>query len=106
MDLKKLNVACSVVTADNRKPVAKLQDLPQNTPEQILSAKLVQTKFGKSVLLELTEKVVFLPKRATEAFKPVIVQFDTGAYSVIYRDQKAIPGVPNLVCDFQIVQGN
>jgi len=102
MDLTKLNKAC----VPARKPVVKLQDLSLNHPHQILEAKIVRTKFGESVLLELAEKVVFLPKRATEGFRPVVNQFNTGAYSVVYRGQQAVPGVQNPLNNFEIVDNS
>ncbi|XP_057666778.1 matrix metalloproteinase-2-like [Diorhabda carinulata] len=45
-----------------RKPITKIQDLPLNTLMAIKKAKIVNSKFGESVLLDLDTEVVFLPQ--------------------------------------------
>uniref|UniRef100_A0A6P7GWB2 Uncharacterized protein LOC114341513 n=1 Tax=Diabrotica virgifera virgifera TaxID=50390 RepID=A0A6P7GWB2_DIAVI len=82
MDLAKLNASTSIA---ERKPAIKLNSLPVNEPQKILSAKIVQSKFGQAVLLELTESVKFLPDRVTEDYKPFLQYFAEQNYSIVYE---------------------
>ncbi|XP_072400659.1 uncharacterized protein [Diabrotica undecimpunctata] len=78
MDLAKINASSLVA---ERKPIKKLVDLPIGTPFPIHSGKVVNTKFGKAVLLDLGTEVVFLPHRVTEVYQPIIGELCGGKYS-------------------------
>lgn len=67
------------------KPLIKVKDLEQNIKYPIVKAKIVNTKFGESVLLDLEEVSCFLPKRATDAFKNQIDKFVSRKYGLIFR---------------------
>ncbi|XP_057654728.1 matrix metalloproteinase-2-like [Diorhabda carinulata] len=68
-----------------RKPITKIQDLPLNTLRAIKKAKIVNSKFGESVLLDLDTEVVFLPQRVTSVYKPVIEEFEKEKYGIIFK---------------------
>ncbi|KAG5872852.1 hypothetical protein JTB14_017533 [Gonioctena quinquepunctata] len=63
------------------KPVIKLKNLIVGKEYKIHTAKLVQTKFGEAVLLEIEENVVFLPQRVTDEYKPQIANFPLEKYA-------------------------
>ncbi|KAK9707729.1 hypothetical protein QE152_g27662 [Popillia japonica] len=74
-NLNKLSV-CS-------KPAIKICKLHVGTPYKIFGGKFVNTKYGKSVLLELENNVIFLPKRYAEAVTNENIQnFNTSEYGV------------------------
>ncbi|KAG5875555.1 hypothetical protein JTB14_019504 [Gonioctena quinquepunctata] len=62
MDLQGINAALV-----NNKETVKLSDLPQNQPQPILNIRIVKSKFGEILLVELQEHMVFPPRRAIEA---------------------------------------
>ncbi|KAG5870165.1 hypothetical protein JTB14_032457 [Gonioctena quinquepunctata] len=70
------------------KPVIKLKNLIVGKQYKIHTAKLLQTKFGETVLLELEEKVVFPSQRVTDEYKPHIANFSPAKYVVILRGPK------------------
>jgi len=70
MDLSQLNSACS------QKKIIKLQHLPENKVFPILNVKEVNTKYGSSILVELKDSVLFLPRRATTPVKENLSMFD------------------------------
>lgn len=99
MDLSIINSACVA----EQKPVVSLKDLPINQPHPILSAKETDTRFGKSILLDLGEKVVFLPKRVTDIIRPNLVEFVCGKYSVVFLGTEDV-GKRNPITLFKIEQ--
>ncbi|XP_074034173.1 uncharacterized protein isoform X2 [Leptinotarsa decemlineata] len=84
MDLNKIN-GISLVDTENKKPVEKLQNLPLGEPQKIFSARIVQTKFGKTVLLELEKHITFLPQRVTKTYERFINHFEQEKYAIVFR---------------------
>lgn len=83
MDLKCLN-SVSLLEKEN-KPIKRLPELENDLPYKILGGTLTNTKFGKVVLLELEEYMVFLPKRVTEIYTPFIQYFKEEKYALVFR---------------------
>ena len=81
----------------------KLVDLLLGQPQPIKTAKVVTTKFGKSVLIELEDSVVFLPSRVTETYSPHIGYFGSGKYSLVFRG-KVETGKANPAASFEILE--
>nr|WP_253308880.1 hypothetical protein [Rickettsia endosymbiont of Ceutorhynchus assimilis] len=100
MDLKSINETCLF---KDQKTLVKLQDMEPGRKYPIFSAKKTQSKFGPSILIELDDKAVFLPKRTTKSLEDHIEQFIDGKYSIIYRGQKDV-GRPNQISLFEIVE--
>ncbi|KAG5893370.1 hypothetical protein JTB14_000134 [Gonioctena quinquepunctata] len=89
MHLKALN-SISLLESNIPKPVIKLKNLIVGKQYEIHTAKLVHTKFGETVLLELEENVVFLPQRVIDEYKPHIANFSPEKYAVIFRGTKDV----------------
>ncbi|KAG5876823.1 hypothetical protein JTB14_014153 [Gonioctena quinquepunctata] len=102
MDLKALN-SISLLESNIPKPVIKLKNLIVGKQYKIHTAKLVQTKFGEAVLLELEENVVFLPQRVTDEYKPQIANFSPDKYAAIFRGTKDV-GKTYPASSFEIVE--
>ncbi|KAG5865827.1 hypothetical protein JTB14_031337 [Gonioctena quinquepunctata] len=98
MDLNALN-SISLLETKVPKPVIKLKNLIVGEQYKIYTAKLVQTKFGESVLLELEKNVVFLPQRVTDEYKPHIANFSPEKHAVIFRGTKDV-GKPYSAASF------
>lgn len=81
MNLNEINETGVAAT----KPLIKVKELVEGTAYPIVKAKIVNTKFGESVLLELEEASCFLPKRATEAFKSQIDKFVVRKYGLVFK---------------------
>lgn len=62
--LEQLNAVSSY--ENKKKNVVRLIDLPHNVGHDVLSARIVNTKYGKTPILELDDCVVFLPKKRRE----------------------------------------
>ncbi|KAG5877937.1 hypothetical protein JTB14_006844 [Gonioctena quinquepunctata] len=80
------------------------RDLPKEIPQPIEEGRIVETKFGESVLLELGDgQVVFLPQRVTVTYSPYIEHFSTKKYCLVFRGcintEKQYP-----VASFQIME--
>ncbi|KAG5886959.1 hypothetical protein JTB14_011915 [Gonioctena quinquepunctata] len=83
MDLKALN-SIYLLETKIAKPIVKLQNVKVGEQQAIYSAKIVPTKFGETVLLELKKNIVFLPQRVTNEYKLYITslwQKNTHSYS-------------------------
>ncbi|XP_050517456.1 uncharacterized protein LOC126892066 [Diabrotica virgifera virgifera] len=102
MDLNKLNKVSVVKKED--KPITKLQQLEVDKPYKIINSKIVNTAFGQSVLLELEESVVFLPKRVTEDYAPYIDQLRTEKYAVVFRGLVSTSSKLNPAASFEIIE--
>lgn len=100
MDFTKLNKTCLL---DNIKPIIKTADLPLNEPVPILSAKLVNTKYGETILAEFENNSTFLPKRVVSLMKSNLTQFTDGKYSIVFRGLKNV-NKPSLGVTFEIVE--
>lgn len=87
MDLETLNRVC---LAENEKQLVKLQDLTINEKYSICKATIVNTKYGRSILLHLESKVVFLPQRVTNTFEPQLNHFAEGKYALIFKGTKDV----------------
>ncbi|KAL1488087.1 hypothetical protein ABEB36_015455 [Hypothenemus hampei] len=88
MDLQKINEICLAEEAFS--PIVKLQDLTINEKYLIYKAKLTKTNYGSSILLNLKDKVVFLPQRVTDLFVPNLGYFVEGKYALIYKGTKDV----------------
>lgn len=86
MDLQKLNSTSLLV----EKPIVKLCDLTPNVPIPIFGAKLVKTKFGESILLELDDFVTFLPRRVVTHMKNNLEKFIDGNFSIVFEGLKDV----------------
>lgn len=86
MDLKSLNKV-SLLEKEN-KPIIKIPELHKDLPYKIIEGKITNSKFGKVVLLELEEHIVFLPKRVTDSYSPFVGHFKEGKYSLVFRGMK------------------
>lgn len=82
MDLKQLNNHTKFA---EKKPTKKLGDLKIREPHPIVSARIVKTKFGEAILLELTDSVVFLPSRVTDAYRSQTQYLVNEKYSLIFE---------------------
>lgn len=87
MDLKMLNKTSSLTEL---KPQIKIRELPIDVPFVILEAKIVKGKFGDSVLLELEDKVVFLPSRVTDCFKKNLEKFQSNKYTITFKGEEQV----------------
>ncbi|CAG9854254.1 unnamed protein product [Phyllotreta striolata] len=72
MDLKEINN----VSLIEDKPTKKVTELSVNIPYPILKAKVITSKFGKVILLELSDTKVFLPIRVTSVYEKYIDNFE------------------------------
>lgn len=99
VDLNKLNEVSHI----RRKETIKLKDLPENAPHPILSVKIVTTKFGRSVLVELEQYTVFLPKRIVASVEENIENFIPKKYSLIFKGLVDCNKV-NPASNFEIVE--
>ena len=100
-DLKSVNE--KALLEGPRKPVQKLDSLPADIPQKILKARLVPTKFGESILVELEESVVFLPRRVTDDFKTQLGYLNTQKYSIVFRGTEDF-GKAHPAVRFEIVE--
>lgn len=101
MDLNALN-NISLLEKEN-KPPKKLGELEQNKPYKILSGVVTNTKFGKAVLLELEDWVVFLPNRVTETYTPYLKYFAEKKYWLVFKGTKPTKK-PNPAAIFEIIE--
>lgn len=85
------------------KPLVKVSDLPLNSPQPILSARIVATKFGDCILAEFEDNKAFLPKRVTSLMKNNLAEFTEGKYSIIFGGLKDIKK-PSMGVTFQFVK--
>ncbi|KAG5861840.1 hypothetical protein JTB14_002407 [Gonioctena quinquepunctata] len=87
---KEININKFEIESNIPNPVIKLKNLIVGKQYKIHTAKLVPTKFGEAVLLELEETVVFLHQRVTDEYKPQIANFSPEKYAVIFRGTKDV----------------
>lgn len=99
MNLQELNQISLLET----KPLIKVSDLPRNIPLPILSAKLVTTKFGETILIEFDDNKTFLPKRVAPLMKDNLAQFTDYKYSLIFVGLKDVKK-PSMGITFQFVE--
>lgn len=99
MDLLAVNAVSDIV----KKPVKKLYNLQQNKPYPIVKARITTSDFGESVLLELEDCVVFLPRRVTETYKKYIDCFMTKQYKLVYTGLVDV-GKPTPATNFKILE--
>ena len=104
MDLKQINLHCIAEDeADGPKPVIKLQALTPGEPHRIYGAKIVTSRFGTCILLELLDHVLFLPKRVTESLKDYVGELIEGIYAVVFIGEKDV-GQPNPLIQFKLIK--
>lgn len=102
MDIQLLN---RYSLLENVKPIVKLTELPINTPVAILSAKIVKTRFGETVLLEFANAKTFLPKRMVPLMRDHIDNFADSKYSFIFEGLMQV-GNPRLGSKFRFIEHN
>lgn len=85
------------------KPIGKLIELPLDVPHEIYGAKILNTKFGETILLELKEKKIFLPNRVVNQMKDNLPQFIDGKYSIIYQGLREV-NKPSMGVMFRFVE--
>lgn len=98
MDLQAVNNQALI----NQKPAQKLKELSIECPYKILSAKIVKSKFGKVVLLELEDCCCFLPSRMTEILKGKESHFLNAKYALVYKGEKSVGAFTSS--QFEIVE--
>lgn len=98
MDLYKFNKVSLLET----KPNIKITDLVIDKPVPILECKLVKSRFGETVLAELEENSVFLPKRVVPLLKDNLHEFIPGKYCLVYQGLKNV-NKPTLGTIFKII---
>lgn len=82
MNLNEIN---QVGVAVPLKPLIKLKDLVLGKPYPIIKARIINTKFGEAVLLDLDDVSCFLPKRATNVFRNQVEQFIPKKYGLMFK---------------------
>lgn len=87
---------------EDRKATKSIGELEEDKKYKIQKARLVNTKFGPSVILELEDFLTFLPKRLTEPYKEHTDELSTGNYSLIFRGKKDT-GKAHQAISFEIV---
>lgn len=100
MDLSKIN---EVTSLSKQKEVIKFVDLQEGTLNKIVGARIVSGPFGDTVLLELEDKQLFLPKRCTEPLKNELECLKSGEYSLLYQGQKNYKGKSTPVFEFKLM---
>lgn len=65
MDLSKLESACAV----NSKPKITAHQLTLNQHYKIVRIRSAKTKYGRAIIVELEENIMFLPKRFESVFE-------------------------------------
>ena len=88
MDFTKLNQ--TALLEGNNKPLIKLSELAKDVPTKILLARLINTKYGECILLELEENTTFLPKRVVPMMKDHLEEFSSGNYSIVFQGFKNV----------------
>ena len=70
-----------------------LSSLPINQPHPIENIRVVQTRFGEAIVVELEASSVFVPRRVVGIFKPQLPAFTLGKYSLIHKRSDTGPAV-------------
>ncbi|KAJ8984290.1 hypothetical protein NQ317_009774 [Molorchus minor] len=99
MDLTKLNQVSVLET----KPLIKISNLPENIPQPILSADLITTKYGETILIEFQDSKAFLPKRVVPLMKDNLTEFTDSKYSLIFTGLKDVKK-PSLGTTFHFIE--
>ncbi|KAL3287157.1 hypothetical protein HHI36_001636 [Cryptolaemus montrouzieri] len=100
MDLLKIKK----ISAFIEKPTTKLGDLPVNVIHKIFDGKLITSRYGGAVLLELPENQVFLPNKVTYIIKPNIDKFASRKYGLKFIGEKVLQSQPKPAAIFEIVE--
>lgn len=78
------------LTNYTQKPVLKVRDMVINTPYVLINIKSTRTPFGRSIMVETNENVIFLPQRmTTELDDEKIEQLKTMKLSLVFRGMSA-----------------
>ncbi|KAG5874934.1 hypothetical protein JTB14_034664 [Gonioctena quinquepunctata] len=72
-------------------------------PQKTHPAKIVQTRFGETVLLEFEKQIVILPQRVNKDYKPHIANFLAEKYAVVFRETKDVRE-PFLPVSYEIIE--
>lgn len=100
MDLNKIN-EMGTLSVKN-KEVVPLNTLELNCIHKILVAKLITTIYGDCILIEVEDKKIFLPKRATLVLKQHLDELNSQKYGIKFIGMKEIIGLTSLTPLFQI----
>lgn len=88
MDLSAVN-AIGLTNYVN-KPVLKVKDMQINVEYPLLNIKAVHTTFGRSILVETSNNVIFLPKRVAEELDDEkLIEMGTMQLALIHRGMAA-----------------
>lgn len=98
--LEKLNAVSSY---ENNKDVVRLIDLPHNVEHHVLSARIVNTKYGKTPIFELDDCVVFLPKRVTSYITKTLDSLNEEKLSIVVEGE-IDTGLGNLTPKFKFIE--
>lgn len=92
-----LNAVCS-----GYKKCEKILNLKVGLDYRILSGKIIQSRYGKAVILNLEDFSVFLPKRyASEITDEHLKNFNTGEYTVTVKEHFKVMDKETVVLTFQ-----
>lgn len=100
MDLKALNKNSLI---EKREPAIKLKDLPENEKFKIFGAKIIKSRYGETILLNLGERDVFLPQRVTEDYRKHIEHFSSQKYAIVFKGLVDL-GLKQRAASFEVVE--
>lgn len=98
MDLSQVNNVALV----QQTPDQKLKDLPRNPPLPMISAQVTEGKYGKFILLELEQVVVFRPNRMTSVLQAKESNFLNNKSQLVLKDVVKVGAYE--ICQFEIFQ--
>lgn len=101
--LDKINQVSSAEVEN--KPKIKLQELPVGEKFHIVSLRVIKhPTYGETILVELDEKVTFLPKRVTNIYKEHLSSLQSGEFCLVFKGLQQLNGVPHPRTLFEIVE--
>lgn len=93
-DLNQISLVCNKVQK-------KLVSFELNMKHPILSAKIVRSKYGKTVLLELGDCIVFLPRRYVNIVSEKHIEdFQSKQYAVVVKEIQQMNDKQTPVLEF------
>lgn len=99
MDLNNINASAKC----EMKEKIKLNQLKLNEIYPIHNMKIIATVYGDTVLVELENNSIFLPKRMTSSIEQNIEKFVPGKYGLIYTGENLVYKQKNY-SSFRIVE--
>lgn len=84
------NINAVGLTNYSNKPLLKIKDMVINTPYVLVNIKSVSTPFGRSIMVETDDNVIFLPQRlAHELNEEQVTQLNMMKLSLVFRGMSA-----------------